>query len=68
MNRLKFHKIMTFRTPFLAYLREFISRVLYTFDFTGKSTENASFHRKQGRCNIFCDFSEVEFLNFGIFL
>ena len=47
MNRLKFHKIMTFRTPFLAYLREFISRVLHTFDFTGKSTENATFHRKQ---------------------
>ena len=31
MNRLKFHKIMTFRTPFLANLREFISRVLHTF-------------------------------------
>ena len=47
MNRLKFHKIMTFRTSFLPYLREFISMVLHTFDFTGKSTENAISHRKQ---------------------
>ena len=47
MNRLKFHKIMTFRTPFLANLREFISRALHTFDFNEKSTENATSHRKQ---------------------